>query len=183
VLAEPSDCGDLVFQQVEESASLNEQMAYYNDANFWARNYARETYYESRGRESSFPMPTIPFIGYETPCPYTNGTTCFGPNRTAEGPAWRMDAGPLDSHLHFGMNAPLNDRVTWGETTTCAVVDAQNLTTAPYPGVDRLKGNTPINESYIGILQQFDQDIGHESNLMFEIPLSTQYQRIGYRSQ
>lgn len=150
VLAEPSDFGDLVFEHpegVDQSASLNEQMAFGNDANFWARNYAREIYCESRGRESSFAMPTLPFMGYKTPCPYTNGTTCFGPSRIAEGPAWRMDTGPLDSHAHFGMNAPPKDRVTWGETTTCAVVDAQNLTTAPYQGVDRLNGNRTINES------------------------------------
>ncbi|KAK3322041.1 hypothetical protein B0H66DRAFT_553156, partial [Apodospora peruviana] len=185
VLAAPNDCGDLVFQRPEAEANhsvwLNEWTAYSDDAKFWARGYAREMYYESHARESAFSMPNLPFIGYEVPCPYTEGISCFGPNRT-QGPAWRMDANALDSHVHFGMNAPKEDRVTWSETATCAVVDPQNLTIAPYWRIDNYDGHE-INNSYVGILQQFGPDLGYDSNLMFEIPVNLMYERTGVFSQ
>ncbi|KAK4217317.1 hypothetical protein QBC37DRAFT_51808 [Rhypophila decipiens] len=187
VLAKPSDCGDLSFMMDESdpdklAGGIDELTSWYNNGAFWGRNYARDVYVERRGRESGFSMSELPFIGHETPCPYTNGTTCLGPNRT-EGAAWRMDAGPLDSHIHFGMNAPADERVTWGVTATCAVVDTQNLTTKPYWRLEENDDGTTMNNTYIGILQQFDEDRGEASNLMFEVPLYLKYQRTGYRSQ
>ncbi|KAK3940012.1 hypothetical protein QBC46DRAFT_314648 [Diplogelasinospora grovesii] len=185
VLAAPSDCGDFVFvtdNTTIHSALVDVVTGYQNDANFWARNYARDAYHQSRSRESAFALPSLPYTGYEVPCPYNNGTACFGPNQTADGSAWRMETGPLNSHIHFGMNAPQQDRVTWATTATCAVVDPANLTIAPYWRIDNYHGHE-VNNTYIGILQQFGPDLGYDSNLMFEIPANLMYERTGFFSQ
>ncbi|KAK3320191.1 hypothetical protein B0T19DRAFT_488362 [Cercophora scortea] len=181
VLAAPNDCGNIIFQDQpgRHNAVIDEVFGLQNDIYFWARNYARDI--KAQGRESSFSVPSLPFTSHEMECPYSNGTTCLGANRT-QGPAWMMESGPLNSHTHFGINAPEQDRVTWGVIGTCAVVDAQNLTIAPYWRMDNYNG-TQINNSYVGILQQFGPDLGYDSNLMFEVPVNLMYERTGFFSQ
>lgn len=185
VLAAANDCGDLIFQdsQANNNEYLDTITDYVSDAAFWARNYARDAYGfdGSQPRESSFSRPTLPITSFETPCPYSNGTTCLGVNET-EGPAWRMQTGPLNSHIHFGINAPAQDRVTFSKDVTCAVINATTLTTKPYSRIDNVQGHQ-INTTYIGILQQYAEDIGGDSNLAFEIDANLIYERVGFYIQ
>jgi hypothetical protein len=98
------------------------------------------------------------------------------------GPAWKLETEALDSHAHFGINAPPQDRVTYRGVATCAVVDSTNLTIKPYSRMEKYV-DQEINTTYIGILQQFGPDIGGDSNLAFEIPVNLLYERTGYFSQ
>lgn len=126
-------------------------------------------------------MAQLPFASGPITCPYTNGTTCLGPNAT-EGPAWNMDSGYLDSYTHFGINSRKQDRISFRQTSTCAVVDPTNLTTAPYWRMEKL-GDHELNMTYIGILMEYGPDIGGDSNLAFEIGANLMFERTGFFSQ
>lgn len=183
VLAAPSDCGDFKIQaNADLSNGFYDVLArYQNELEFEARNYARDIYYGSRTRESVYSMAQLPFASGPITCPYTNGTTCLGPNAT-EGPAWNMDSGYLDSYTHFGINSRKQDRISFRQTSTCAVVDPTNLTTAPYWRMEKL-GDHELNMTYIGILMEYGPDIGGDSNLAFEIGANLMFERTGFFSQ
>ena len=195
MLVTPSDCGDITFfnggagnvratNQVEFG---DETARYQAETPFWGRTYARQGIINGPRRESAFVSPSLPFTRSEVPCPYDadysdRSITCFGPNRTRNGPAWHMSTGPLDSFHHFGMNASPGDRVTWAQNATCAVVDAKNLTTAPYWRVNRY-GGVDINASYAGVMPSFGPDLGPDTWLTFEIAHNLMYERTGFFSQ
>lgn len=186
-MALPNDCGDLAFQDSVKTHNeyLDAVMRYQSDAGLWARNYARDAYNGSnKGRFDAFAQARLPLFGRETTCPYSGNVTCLGVNGTKGGAAWLMETGRLDSHEHFGFNAPPADRVSFRKSVTCAVVDPTALTTKLYSRVEKdMHTGANVNKTYIGILQQFAEDIGGDSNLAFEIPVSLANERVGFYIQ
>lgn len=60
-----------------------------------------------------FPSVTLPSnISLVEPCPFGEKTRCRVINNI-DGTAMVIDTGPLNSHVHFGINAPESDRVTY----------------------------------------------------------------------
>jgi hypothetical protein len=81
--------------------------------------------------DSIFPSRVLPYnTSFDAPCPFTENLSCVGPE-FSPGSAVVFDTGLLDSHLHFGMNAPVKDRVRYRRQTTCAVVNVDNFTSTP----------------------------------------------------
>jgi len=89
----------------------------------WSRTYSEAYMLGTSAPSSPFKQSILPYTATDVPCPWTINTTCYGFNRTRGGSALRMDTGLLDSHTHFGINAPLQDRIQFRKVSTCGVVD------------------------------------------------------------
>lgn len=151
VLANPLYCGYLSFGTQGAVDPVTGVLTRENNERRYARNlrkvsrqYATSWYDASAlgaKTSSDFSSTTLPFIGSEVPCPFIGGnTTCLGSNRTRDAPAWQVDTGELNSHVHFGMNAPKSERITWRKKTTCAVVDVN-----PFVGPSSV---FPVNHNF-----------------------------------
>lgn len=84
-----------------------------------AARYARTCYQDAATSPECnlFPAQTLPWAATtEFGCPFPD------PNYCMEGVAFRMAAGPIDSHLHLGINAPPSDRVWYKREAICAPV-------------------------------------------------------------
>jgi hypothetical protein len=78
----------------------------------------------SLSASSIFPVDKLPFATIaNTSCPF-EASRCSGPQDTA----FSISTLLLDSHTHFGVNAPENDRILFQKNTTCANVRMLDLT-------------------------------------------------------
>lgn len=57
-------------------------------------------------------------------CPFADGV-CYFSNAAA----YEMDTGPIDSHEVLGINAPVQDRITYRRVTTCAPIHTKGFAT------------------------------------------------------
>jgi hypothetical protein len=53
-----------------------------------------------------------------TTCPLTDSDICISVNSTP----YQLDTGPIDSHTDLGINAPLENRVTYQKINTCSPI-------------------------------------------------------------
>ncbi len=184
VLATSRDCGDLTFvwspnaTTAERLSRSQSQTKYAQEKYQSSRGYAA-SYYGNSSRfhlGSPFVQPTLPCHGSPVPCPFDaeGKTKCLGPNLT-EGPAWHMDSGVLDSHTHFGVNAPPRNRIGWRKLATCAVVDPTNFITQPFITTDNI-GGTTTNNTNVGLkLQDGDWSPTALDNITFIFNLNEPY--------
>ncbi|KAJ9130358.1 hypothetical protein NKR23_g12238 [Pleurostoma richardsiae] len=192
VLATQSDCGDFYLNAPDQEAYnfrggrdvdpafMNTIATYQNEQMVQARDYARSAYSGAHPKDASFVQSTLPFSSGEVPCPWSINTTCLGPNMT-QGPAWQMDSGLLDSHVHFGMNSSPKDRVKFRKLVTCGVVDTTNLTTDTYTLTQEFLGRE-VNSSYIGVIVAYSEDYPN-GLISFEINANQVFSRTGFNAQ
>ena len=57
-------------------------------------------------------------------CPFASGVCYF-----SDKAAYEMDTGPIDSHDVLGINAPVQDRITYRKVTTCAPIHTNGFVT------------------------------------------------------
>ena len=184
VLAAPRDCGNMQLAwkpnatPEERNSMIATTQKYYQEKYQSSREYANSYY----GESSKFVLGTpfvhtkLPIHASPVPCPFGGDgrTRCLGPNLT-EGHGWSMDSGVLDSHVHFGINAPAGDRVGWRKLATCAVVDPGNFTTTPFSKVEEIAG-TILNTTYVGIkVQDGDWSPTALGNVSFVYNMNQQY--------
>ena len=174
VLAKPMDCGDFVPQGLDEveGKHFQDRVDYLMLSAKRAREYTSLVYNGSREQHhSSFTQPILPFTGKYVDCLWDLGTRCLGPNGTT-GPAYNMDSGQLDSHEHFGINAPKENRVTYRKSVTCGVVDMSNFTLPVWTEHVNVSG-TSVNMSYISLkLPAGNETAGHAN---FGININSMY--------
>jgi hypothetical protein len=111
VLARGSLCGSWTYER-NATNSFAKTLADTIDA----ASYVRQCYERNDTKKDSacetFFRPTLPFsINTNAACPFGE-TVC-------NGSSFSMDTGKLDSHFHFGINAPPNDRIQLRRVTTC----------------------------------------------------------------
>lgn len=101
-----------------------------NDA-IKARSYARSCYDDAPNTIGScdlYPVSKLPYTtNDEAPCPFGGHRCILGDNR-----ALQMQTPWLNSHEHFGINAPPQDRVEWRKTTTCSVLNVTDRVSTVY---------------------------------------------------
>jgi hypothetical protein len=74
------------------------------------------------GTCDSFPKRYLKSKQYDNQsCPF-NSTICSGPGVT-------LDTGALNSHIHFGINTPTNQRIAYRKVITCAPIDVEKHST------------------------------------------------------
>ncbi|KAG9242953.1 hypothetical protein BJ878DRAFT_512967 [Calycina marina] len=105
-----------------------------------SRSYATERYATSESDfslERIFPVDTLPFeIDRNATCPFDE-KLCLLDNKSAIA----FDTGLLDSHIHLGINAPVDERVQYRWRSTCMPL---NVT-----GKVRVLSNTTYRDIYI----------------------------------
>ena len=183
MLVKPSDCGDFALQ-TDSPLLMDYSLDYQTNSSIWAKSYTQAAYSGLRGIHTAFPFDSVPTNGFEVPCPWTNGTTCLGYNMTS-GPAWRIETPPLDSHLHLGMNAPPEERITLTKNLTCAVVDPTNLSTPPYSRLEDHQGHS-VNMTYVTLLAALlpeSERVPESRYFNFEIDVNLVFGAVGYYTQ
>jgi hypothetical protein len=93
-----------------------------------AATYVRQCYQQNVSRLAcgTYVQPRLPFTeNTNASCPFSSGM-CFFNDKSA----FSMDTGFLNSHHHFGINAPPKDRILYRRVTTCAPIHTR------YFGVD-----------------------------------------------
>lgn len=158
VLTEPLDCGDFMPTGIDEPLGVNTsdlshdyqaRIDYLMLSAKKAREYTSLVYNGSSDQyHSTFKQERLPLKGKYVDCPWAVETKCLGRNGT-EGPAYNMNTGHLGSHVHFGINAPAQNRVTYRKSVTCGVLDVSNFTLPPWTEVVNI-GGASLNKSYIG---------------------------------
>ena len=165
VLAEPDICGTSVIDIT--SAGGRDILSNRDKNNSKAAIAYAESWYNGMGSltnsASLFRSLTLPYNISTEPCLFGGKTRCIGINDT-EGESIVMDTGPLDSHLHFGINAPEFDRVTYRRRVTCAPVAVKNFAV-------KVPAQPINNQSYIDVLMGPIGDV----NVTFEWGVSAQF--------
>ncbi|KAI1128269.1 hypothetical protein F5Y10DRAFT_292179 [Nemania abortiva] len=85
-----------------------------NAARYAAQYYSNETNAGIAGCSQLTMSRIVGNIDTQAPCPFNN-TMCRQESRNL-----RIDSGLLDSHIHFGVNAPPNQRILWRNVFHCA---------------------------------------------------------------
>jgi hypothetical protein len=146
VLAEPDICGTSFINIT--TARGRDILSTRDKNNSKAAIAYAESWYNGEGSltnsASLFRSLKLPYTISTEPCPFGGKTRCIGING-AEGEAIVMDTGPLDSHLHLGINAPGFDRVTYRRRVTCAPVAVKNFAV-------QVPAQPINNQSYIDVL-------------------------------
>jgi hypothetical protein len=91
-----------------------------------AQSYAKNMYSDhlnTLAMESQFPSISLPFHNVTVSCPFASKRCLLGPSS-----AFSVKTEPLDSHIHFGINARKQDRVLFETNLTCSVLDVEDLT-------------------------------------------------------
>lgn len=70
-----------------------------------------------------YPSQSISFEASDAECPFESPGICIAENSTP----YRMDSGPLNSHIDLGINAPTENRVTYQKVTTCSPLSSANF--------------------------------------------------------
>jgi hypothetical protein len=127
VLLKPNNCGRSLFNSTTDPIVVQGgQTKRLRDA-IRAQIYT-DSYYNntpaSVSISSLFPVETLPFDSIvNTSCPF-DSSIC----NVAPGGAFSMVTHPLDSHLHFGINAPKANRVQIQRNTTCNLLNDKYYT-------------------------------------------------------
>lgn len=94
---------------------------------FTAASYARTCYEGNHDplRCKSYAQPQIKWTtNQNASCPFAKGTCLM-----SDTAAYSMDTGPIDSHDVLGINAPMQDRITYRKVTTCAPLHTKGFVT------------------------------------------------------
>ncbi|KAH8650379.1 hypothetical protein BGZ60DRAFT_437138 [Tricladium varicosporioides] len=178
VLAQPLDCGDFMPMGISEVGGSHYQakVDYLMLSAKRAREYTSLIYNGSSDRyQSAFKNPILPSKGeyVDCPSPWTINTTCLGPNAT-QGLAYRMDTGQLDSHTHFGINAPKRDRITYRKSVTCGVLDPTSFS-LPVETMTHLVHGSLVNQTYISLRVTGANQSSIAGDCDIAVPISTLY--------
>ena len=140
VLLKPNDCG-LVNYNITTPRGQSARNAKFLSESRAARSYATKCY----GRNSTeagcsiFQVRGLPYTVKDgAPCPFGGDGIC----RTGDHGAYQMETCLLDSHVHLGINAPAQDRVTFRHSVTCAPLQLEQY-------IDVTKDNSTTNSSLI----------------------------------
>ena len=91
---------------------------------------------------------TVQQIGWKTnpnvTCPFASGMCYF-----SDTAAYEMDTGPIDSHIHLGLNTPKSERITYRKVTTCAPLHTKKFTKL-VDGTYTINGS-PRNTTFVRI--------------------------------
>lgn len=91
------------------------------------RNYARSCYTNVTANSQACSVLPVQQFRYSTsdtaPCPFVEKRCISGRDRS-----FRMITPWLDSHEHFGINAPKSERVSIRRSATCSVLNVDDLT-------------------------------------------------------
>lgn len=147
VLAQPGDCGgwDINWTRVYKDSARKQQASpemlkvVANDT-LNARTYAKLFYAEvpaAVSANSMFPTQKLPYSVRMEPCPFEGENRCISNDTLSPNTALTLDSGLLDSHIHLGVNAPVENRVNIRKILTCSPIDVSDFTEA-LPEVDGL---------------------------------------------
>ena len=145
VLLKPTNCGLVSTAPHADPIALSEIQSKYVSDIRKSRAYANQCYSAPNKTLgcASLPAQNLPYtINNKTSCPF--GQRCaLGGNG-----AIHLDTGILNSDTHLGINAKPDDRVGFRVSSTCSVIDVQDLTQAvPDPNGD---GNFSRIQVYMG---------------------------------
>jgi hypothetical protein len=112
---------------------LTVDQRYYAPIGLAAQGYARSCYGNKTRSLAScnlYTVPSLPYLIHDSaPCPFGGNRCILGQNT-----AFRMQTAWLNSHEHFGINAPPKDRVEYRRTSTCSVLNITDLITTTSTG-------------------------------------------------
>jgi hypothetical protein len=158
VLLEENDCGSWSIS-IESAGSISAAYAGFiskitKDVKD-AQSYARDWYNGSSTSltaQSLFPVTRLPFENATVPCPFPNAQRCaLGPSS-----AISMETHMLDSHVHFGINAPKSDRVLFQKNLVCSVLAVDDLTYENETLISFFLGPTNIDDGSTFEIWQID---------------------------
>lgn len=140
VLAKPATCGFVsIDPRVDSRNAFSSRQELYETSD--ARKYASERYSKEPARfdtQSSFVTNALPFkVIQNTACPFQESMCLLGANS-----AITFDTELLNSHTHFGINAPAKDRVEYRWRSSCAVL---NVTSKIRVFRDTMYNDVPIS--------------------------------------
>ncbi|KAH8594514.1 hypothetical protein B0O99DRAFT_711884 [Bisporella sp. PMI_857] len=95
-----------------------------------ARGYAKDWYARDNGfgtPPSVFPIRTLPYTVGTGPCPFPDVGRCISNDSSSLNSAIVLDTGLLDSHAHFGVNLPKENRIRSRMVTTCAPLNVSEF--------------------------------------------------------
>ncbi|KAM5360695.1 hypothetical protein ACJZ2D_013573 [Fusarium nematophilum] len=141
ILAEPKVCGGWYFNWTalhlrKEITDPEEYMAISDDIRE-ARLYAKWFYGDYKPLSmpgSMFPIESLPYTTKMQPCPFKGENRCLTSEPSSPNQAMSWDSGLLDSHIHLGVNAPVEDRVQIRKILTCSPVNVDDLTSSSETG-------------------------------------------------
>lgn len=122
------DCGSMTWRndlEIQLELSLYTSQVLNESTN--AAAYARACYSSSPNPLlcNQYTTQHIPWkVNRNASCPFKDDICVFGPTAALE-----LDTGPLDSHDVLGINAPVEDRITYRKVTTCAPLHTRNYVT------------------------------------------------------
>lgn len=124
VLLKSQNCGFIRAYNIDLQSSLALVGKVANDSRT-SSAYVDNCYHASPGRSgcTSLPVQKLPSsANYQAPCPFAELGRCL----LGENAAVQLDSGYLDSNDHFGINAPVKDRVKYRMVNTCAILHAKD---------------------------------------------------------
>ena len=101
------------------------------------------------------PLTCVKYVTQDLPYNSSDKEPCpFASNICSDrAPAFMLDSGPLDSHVHFGINAAPKNRLTYRKRTTCSVLNFTRMDTKRrrVKPLDRTTYPSPSSGSTLGL--------------------------------